>query len=345
MPGIKNKLSFGEAEEILESTHTRIKADIIANNFISLKVDLMVIIPAYNVEQYIEQCIDSILNQKTQYSYKIVIVNDGSTDLTSEILKKYSGNNKIEIIHQENRGFSGARNRALENIMGEYIIFVDADDMLNKDSIDLLMRTAIETGSDIVEGGFVKIDENNNTIETESKQKCEHNDYKDFRDEPWGKVIRSEVFRYLKFPEQYWFEDSIFPYIIYPLTSKKQRIREMVYQYRHNSQGITVKSKFEWKAIDTVWIVLELLEIIEEKEIHISEQEMQKMLLKQLKTNQIRLRLLDLKIQKAAFFVLSSTYFELYDENTESDFTKKEKAFCKTIRKQDFNKFKLLCKF
>ena len=115
---------------------------------------MQIIIPVYNVEQYIQECIESILNQETQYSYIITIVNDGSPDNSRNILKQYESLNNIIIIDQENRGFSGARNRALENIYGKYLMFVDSDDKLAEGAIEVLLNTALSYKADMVEGSM-----------------------------------------------------------------------------------------------------------------------------------------------------------------------------------------------
>ena len=113
--------------------------------------DLQIIIPAYNVEAYIKECLDSVLNQKTKYNVKVVLIDDGSTDKTGEIINSYS-DARLEVIHQENRGFSGARNRGLEKIYAKYIMFVDSDDYIDCEMYSTMMKYA-ETGADIVEIG------------------------------------------------------------------------------------------------------------------------------------------------------------------------------------------------
>ena len=92
--------------------------------------DLQIIVPAYNVESYIAECIDSILAQRTSFRILVTVVNDGSTDQTFSVLQRYADCPEICIIQQENKGFSGARNAALKHIRASYIMFVDADDKL-----------------------------------------------------------------------------------------------------------------------------------------------------------------------------------------------------------------------
>ncbi|WP_107853135.1 glycosyltransferase family 2 protein [Oceanimonas marisflavi] len=101
-------------------------------------VSFSVIVPAYNVENYIEEAIDSILNQ-TVLPSEIIVINDGSTDGTPEVLKKYEHNALFEIIHTENRGLGEARNRGLAESSSEYVYFFDSDDTLEPDFIEKML--------------------------------------------------------------------------------------------------------------------------------------------------------------------------------------------------------------
>lgn len=93
-------------------------------------IDFSIIIPVYNSEKFIKKCIDSILEQNYK-NYEIIVVNDGSTDKSKEIVKKYKINN-LRLINQKNKGLSGARNAGLKCALGKYVIFIDADDYVEK---------------------------------------------------------------------------------------------------------------------------------------------------------------------------------------------------------------------
>lgn len=127
----------------------------VRQNFInhSPDYDIQIILPVFNVEKYLEKCIESILNQKTKASYYVTIIDDGSTDNSTKILEKYKKNRKIQIIHQENKGLSGARNTGLNYNNSNYIMFVDSDDKLPVNAIEKLYSLAIEKSHDIVGGG------------------------------------------------------------------------------------------------------------------------------------------------------------------------------------------------
>lgn len=110
-----------------------------------------VIIPVYNVEKYLSICIESVLNQ-TYKDYEIILVDDGSTDNSLAICNEYaSENNKIKVIHQENKGLSGARNTGVNNSTGEYIFFLDSDDCIDARLLEITTKLADYTNAAIVQ--------------------------------------------------------------------------------------------------------------------------------------------------------------------------------------------------
>lgn len=113
-----------------------------------------IIVPVYNVELYIEDCLNSLLNQ-TYSNYEIILINDGSTDNSIEICSKYS-DKKIKIFNQNNKGVSIARNVGISLATGQYIMFVDADDMVFENYIENLITSIEETNTDMVVCGYTK---------------------------------------------------------------------------------------------------------------------------------------------------------------------------------------------
>lgn len=221
-------------------------------------IDLQIIVPAYNVENYIRDCIDSILSQKTNYRYVVTIVNDGSTDSTFELLEKYQKDNRVTIINQHNKGLSGARNTALKKIVAKYVMFVDSDDELEKNAIQCLMDSAYNNNSDIVEGGFSLFykDRVLNVSRHSMKNNTEMNDLFGFA---WGKVFKSELFRNIQYPEKYWFEDTVCSVILYPMCKRISTISNLVYRYRKNTSGISNSFQKKPKVLDTLYVYDQLL--------------------------------------------------------------------------------------
>ncbi|MBR3802125.1 MAG: glycosyltransferase family 2 protein [Clostridia bacterium] len=97
-----------------------------------------ILVPVYNVEQYLEQCVESLLNQTYQGDYEIILVDDGSTDSSGKICDKFKENNsdKIKVIHKENGGHTSARLEAIKNASGEYCLFCDSDDFVESDLLE-----------------------------------------------------------------------------------------------------------------------------------------------------------------------------------------------------------------
>ncbi len=111
---------------------------------------LSVIIPVYNVEKYLNKCLDSILHQSFT-DFEVICINDGSTDKSTDILNEYkSKDERIKVINQTNAGVSAARNRGLEIAQGHYIAFVDPDDWIDQNSFEVLYKKACETNTDIL---------------------------------------------------------------------------------------------------------------------------------------------------------------------------------------------------
>lgn len=130
-----------------------------------------VIVPIYNVEKYLEKCLDSLVNQ-TLKDIEIILVNDGSTDNSGQIAKEYVSKYKEKIVYLEkqNGGLSDARNYGLEYAKGDYISFVDSDDYISKNLYSELVRY-MEEDYDMVKFGILTVDlKNNKMIENKSKQ-------------------------------------------------------------------------------------------------------------------------------------------------------------------------------
>ena len=102
-----------------------------------------IIVPLYNCEQYIEKCLESLLDQNYEGEYEVIVVNDGSVDGSLSIVQKISvsSKEKIKIVSQKNKGLSGARNTGLRMAIGQYIIFIDADDPVYSFSFRLHSRS------------------------------------------------------------------------------------------------------------------------------------------------------------------------------------------------------------
>lgn len=169
-----------------------------------------VIVPVFNGEKFIEKCVQSVLCQ-TFTNLQIIVVDDGSTDQTFSILEKLSyRDSRLQLLHQENGGVSRARNSGLAAATGEWVLFVDADDMILNDYCETMVRAASNMNVDVLiarphqsgEDDCIKLDEKKKLIEA-----CLSYDERRFSyniDAPWGKLFRLSVVQdnNIRFPEE-----------------------------------------------------------------------------------------------------------------------------------------------
>lgn len=221
--------------------------------------ELDIIVPAYNVEKYISQCVTSVLEQETKHSFRLIVIDDGSADATGSILDSFQG---LTVIHQENRGFSGARNRGLELANADYLMFLDSDDCLCPGAIESLMDAATENNAWIVEGNYTEVDTEGQVIRRHSHRAGALDPVRDCEGYVWGKVIRRELFCELAFPQDYWYQDSIMRQIVLPLVKNQDKtvwgVENSVVLYRQNPGGITKKSRSRGKSLDSLYITMHL---------------------------------------------------------------------------------------
>lgn len=224
----------------------------------SVMYNLAIIIPAYNVEEYIEECMRSVLSQITQFSYQVIIVNDGSSDSTPELLMGYEKMDDVTVLHQDNKGLSNARNVGLDIANAEYVFFLDSDDLLAPNAIEILLEQAYENDADVVEGTYTTMESKGKTIEQAFHKTGRLDNLIDLYGYPWGKVFRVSLFEMIDFPAGYWFEDSVCRHLIYEMADSIYGVSENVYFYRKNKNGISSVSRKKMKALDTFWITKRL---------------------------------------------------------------------------------------
>ena len=115
---------------------------------------ISIIVPIYNVEKYLRQCLDSILNQ-TYQNFECLLINDGSPDNSADICREYvEKDSRFKYFEKENGGLSDARNYGIRQSKGSYITFVDSDDWLEENAVEILMKRAEETGADLIYFNF-----------------------------------------------------------------------------------------------------------------------------------------------------------------------------------------------
>lgn len=279
--------------------------------------DLQIIIPVYNVEKYIEECMESVVNQCTRFKYLITVINDGSKDNSRKLLEKYENIPNIIIVDQPNKGLSGARNTALTNIRGRYVMFLDSDDKLAENAIETLMTKACKTKADIVQGSWINFYNGKEISRTVLPEK---ENLKLLPGFSCMKVFKAELFENIHFPEGYWFEDTIFLLLLFDLSNKMVQISDIVYFYRKNPSGITATSTGKVKALDTFYITKRILEDRKELGLSPTRQLLDKFL-SQVLTNFYRTLSLPhiYKITSAIFEESCKLYTEYFSEISQRD--------------------------
>ena len=183
-------------------------------------IKVSIIVPFYNVENYIEKCLQSLVNQ-TLEDVEIILVNDGSQDGTEEIAKQFVEKypNKIMYLEKENGGLSDARNYAIPYAKGEYIAFLDSDDYVEANMYEEMYNKAKEENLDYVECDFLW-EYPDKSLESKGKQYSNKKEMFIYtRVVAWNKLIKREIVQnnHLEFPKGYRYEDVEFFYKLLPL--------------------------------------------------------------------------------------------------------------------------------
>lgn len=219
-------------------------------------IGISVVIPVYNVEKYIEGCLKSVFAQ-TYTDFEVIIVNDGSKDNSKAIIAKFQEQYKGKIIYleKENGGLSSARNMALEYVRGKYITFLDSDDYLASDYLELLYITAEKNSCDVVCSGQNKVSERGEVI---SKISYKVTDGKCLtrRLNISGKLYRTEYVKKqdILFPLGKTYEDNPFNLVMLFMTSKimfleYEGYNQVVHEGSITSQKIDI-SKLPFEALE-----------------------------------------------------------------------------------------------
>ena len=182
-----------------------------------------VIVPIYNVEKYLEKCINSLLSQ-TLEDIQIILVNDGSKDNSGNIAKECEKNNKNRIIYveKENGGLSDARNYGLKYATGDFIAFLDSDDYIEKNAYEEMYNKAIEENADYVECDFIWEFPNKIRVDKQYPYKNKKEMLSFVRVVAWNKLIKRQLIidNNLEFPKGLRYEDVEFTYKLIPFINK-----------------------------------------------------------------------------------------------------------------------------
>lgn len=247
---------------------------------------ISIIIPVYNVEKYLPKCLDSIVNQ-TYKNLEIICVNDGSEDSSADILSRYAEqDSRFVLINKENEGVSVARNKALDAVSGEYIMFVDSDDWIDANTCELALNKALQQKADVVFWTYIRefsnvslqknIFDKNEIIfeqrEVEDKlyrrafgligKELSHPENADALCTIWGKLYKTSIVRdnniyFYDIRKIGTYEDGLFNLNIWSFVNKAVYMNMGLYHYRKdNAQSVTTSYKqnlfMQWQELFSV---------------------------------------------------------------------------------------------
>ena len=230
---------------------------------------ISIIVPIYNVEEYLKECLDSIQKQ-TYQNYDCIMINDGSTDSSREIAETYLVDSRFRLINQDNQGLSAARNTGLRNLKEEssFVAFVDSDDYLNPLFLEKLAEQ-ISEDVDIIEGSIQSYKEGiyynllqihqDKLVLTTVEEKLEQLWFQGVRISVFPKLYRKSLLNDNFFPQGFIFEDlAVIPELV-TLSKKWVKIQDVLYYYRIRENSITTKS-FSEKNLD-IFKILEKFDL------------------------------------------------------------------------------------
>lgn len=221
---------------------------------------ISIIIPVYNVEKEVKNCLESVINQ-TYENLEIIVVNDGSTDNSKEIcLEIAERDNRIIYLEKQNGGLSDARNFGINNASGDYLFFLDSDDYIEHDCIESLYRAIKEDNTKIAvalprviysSGAVVeKATGEHQVFSTEESLRLLMYDEK-ISVSAWAKLYSKDIISDIRFPVSRLFEDNATTYKFIASTDKVTFISKSVYNYIIRKGSIT-RSKFSLKRLDVI---------------------------------------------------------------------------------------------
>lgn len=233
-------------------------------------IKISVIVPCYNIKEYLPRCIESILAQ-TYRNLEVILISDGSTDGTDEVIKEYADkDSRIVPIFKKNSGVSDTRNKGLDIATGDYIGFVDGDDYIEPEMYETLLKNAIENDADISHCGYQMVFPSRVDYYYNTRKKVVQDNKKGIRDlivgdyvepSPCIKLYRSQILENLRMPSNIKInEDVLFNFYAF-VNSRKSVYMDIPFYHYILRKGSAATSKInENKLFDPVKVKKEIFE-------------------------------------------------------------------------------------
>lgn len=210
---------------------------------------ISIIVPVYNVRDYIIRCIDSLINQ-TFLDFEIIVVNDGCTDDSIELIKKNYSDSRLKIIKKKNGGVASARNFGVKYAIGDYLLFVDSDDFLEKDALLLLYQEAVKNNHDLVFCDYYKYYNETNYSHVPLIEHFDPNNLKSVitgMPGPVCRLIKRKLYlkNNIQFLENHCFEDNAIIPLLGALAKKPAYIKKPLYYYVQREESALNSLKYD----------------------------------------------------------------------------------------------------
>ena len=227
-----------------------------------MKNIVSIIVPVYNVEAYLDKCLDSLVNQ-TYSNIEIILVDDGSTDSSSQKCDNWRKKDKrIKVVHKENGGLSDARNKGISVSTGEYICFVDSDDYIDSKYVELLYNAIMKNKTNISQCGIKYVDDAGKDMNDVGYNKdiClsgiemlqdVYNGHYVENVVAWNRLYKREMIDNFLFPKGRIHEDEYTTYKLLYFEKKVSIVKEKLYYYRQSNNSIT-RSSFKLRRLDII---------------------------------------------------------------------------------------------
>lgn len=218
---------------------------------------LSIIIPVYNVKEYLPHCVSSIIKECANIDYEAILVDDGSTDGSDILCDKLAKEAKqFQVLHKTNGGLSDARNYGVLHAQGEYIFYIDSDDYLADGGMKIMVEAALQSKSDVICGNFYyQYSDHKTLFNPESHETITYNggeealsiliDGKQYQNFAWGKLIRKELAQKYLFPKGKLFEDTYWFHLILHSANHVTVINKPIIHYLQRSGSISFEYKLK----------------------------------------------------------------------------------------------------
>ena len=225
-------------------------------------IKVSIIIPVYNVQAYIERCLKSVTNQ-TYMNLEIILIDDGSTDESGKICDEYAKKDKrIKCFHKQNGGLSSARNYAIKYITGNYVMYIDSDDWIKNNTIEVLVNLLEGNDFDIIEFGYQYVDENeknigkiefHSSIINKTDEILKEFFYgRSITEVVWNKIYKAKLIKKIKFVEGRKYEDYMYTPEVLSQCNNIKIINDIFYYYLQRA-GSIVNSNFNNDIFDKIY--------------------------------------------------------------------------------------------